>query len=249
MKRTIAFFMSLIVLSTTVASAQKLYTKTFKVEDELPNGTGWSYWFIPTGSVADTLNVKMSCVNKGTASHTPHRHNHDEYFILLEGEAIIQLNGEDHVLHAGDGFLAPGDGAHSLRRVSEDIPIRYLMFNREAKGGVKTPFPFWKENYTADDCYAPFQDKKDFWYVSPEMTLNGLNVRNNYLKANKSRKSKADNRYLVYVIMEGSADIKTAEETVTLPAMSVCYVPAGTASSIRATKGTGPVRYLTARIH
>lgn len=248
MKRIIVFFTSLLILSVFAANAQKLYTKTFKVEDEIPNATGWSYWFIPTGGVADTLNVKMSCVNNGITPHTPHRHPHDECFVLLEGEAYVQFNDERQTLHVGDCFYAPGAASHALVRVGES-PIRYLMFNREPRGGVKTPFPFWKETYSAKDLFVPFKEKKTFWYVTPEMTLDGFNVRSNYLKANKVRKEKADDRYLVYVIMEGSADIVAGDEKVTLPGMSVCYVPAGTASSIRATKGTGPVRYLTARIH
>lgn len=249
MKKSIALLSCLLGLALTSAYSQDIYTKTYKTEDNIPNATGWSYWFIPTGGIADTLNVKMSSVTTGTAPHTPHRHPHDEFFILLEGEAYMQFGEERQTLHVGDGFYAPGSASHAITRLDADGPITYLMFNREPKGGVKTPFPFWKETYTAEDCYIPYQERKNFWYVTPEMTLNGFNVRSNYIKGNKVNKTKADGRYLVYVVMEGSADITVGNESVTLSAMSVCYVPAGTASTVRRTKGSVPLRYLSARIH
>lgn len=247
MKKLITLFAVLAISSMSLLKAQDLYTKTFSMDDVIPNATGWSYWFIPTGSVADTLNVKMSCVNTGTTPHAPHRHNHDEYFILLEGEAIFHLNGEETVVHAGDGFHAPGAGSHSLVRTNPDKPIRYLMFNREARGGVKTPFPFWIEDYKIADCHFPYQDRT-FWYLEPKMTFDGLNIRSVKMKGKKVNKEKADDRYLVYVIMEGVADITVDEQEVRLPAMSVCYVPAGSASTITSADSK-IMKYLAVRIH
>ena len=234
------------MIASVSLSAQTPYTKTFSVDDAIPNGTGWSYWFIPTGSVADTLNVKMSCVNTGTASHTPHTHPHHELFILLEGEAVLHINGEDHEFHPGDGFMCPGGSAHSLRRVNEDQPIRYLMFNTEAHG-IRTPFPFWKEDYKAADCYTPSSKKKSFWYVTPEQTLGGLNVRSVGIKGRKEQKYDADGRQLIFVIMEGTADITVDGTPVHLPAMSVCYVPKGSSSTIKS--ADGKLRYLAVHTH
>ena len=247
MKKIFTVLAVLALSSMSMLKAQNIYTRTFSMDDVIPNATGWSYWFIPTGGVADTLNVKMSCVNIGTASHTPHRHNHDEYFILLEGDAIFHLNGTDIDVHAGDGFMAPGAGSHSLTRKYADKPIRYLMFNREPKGGVRTPFPFWIDDYKAEDCYFPYQDKT-FWYLEPKMTLNGLNVKSVKMKGKKVNKEKADDRYLVYVIMEGTADITVDGQKVRLPGMSVCYVPAGSASTITSADSK-IMKYLAVRIH
>ena len=247
MKKLLTFFSVLTISSMSMLNAQNLYTKTFSMDDVIPNATGWSYWFIPTGSVADTLNVKMSCVNTGNGSHAPHRHNHDEYFILLEGDALFHLNGEEIEVHTGDGFYAPGAGSHSLSRTDPDKPIRYLMFNREARGGVKTPFPFWIEDYKIADCYFPYQDKT-FWYLDPKMTFDGLNVKSVKMKGKNVNKEKADDRYLVYVIMEGVADITVDGQKVRLPAMSVCYVPAGSASTITSADSK-IMKYLAVRIH
>lgn len=216
------------------------------MDDVIPNAAGWSYWFIPTGGVADTLNVKMSCVTKGSGQHGGHSHKHSELFVLVEGEAIGQLNGEDHVMHEGDCLFCPGESNHSIRRADPDKAIRYLMFNTETPGGLKAALPFWKERYTVEDCYVP-AEKKSFWYLTPEQTLGGLNVKSVLMKGRKVHKDKADGRQLVYMVMEGTADVTVDGNAVRLPAMSVCYVPAGSSGTI-ASAG-GKMRYLAVRTH
>lgn len=246
MKKFIIASAALLFASACVLNAQKPYTKTFSMDDVIPNATGWSYWFIPTGSVADTLNVKMSCLNNaGLSSHDPHRHPHHELFILLEGDAIIQVNGEDHEFHTGDGCICPGNSAHSLRKSDPDVPIRYLMFNTEAaRPGLKKPLPFFKESYTAEDCYVASQ-KKSFWYLTPEQTCGGLNVRSVLMKGKKTAEYAAENKQLIFVILEGTAKVTVDGSIVELPAMSVCYVPRGSSSSISAV--TKQMRYLQVR--
>ena len=247
---TTVLIVAITILLTSVfamsAKAQQPYTKTFSMDDSIPNAAGWSYWFIPTGGVADTLNVKMSCVTKAEGPHGAHRHNHSELFVLVEGEAIVQLNGVDHVFHPGDGCMCPGGSNHSIRRADLSKPIRYLMFNTDTPGGLKAPLPFFKDDYTMDDCYVP-AGKKSFWYLKPEQTLGGLNVKSILMKGKKVHKDPADGRQLVYFIMEGTADITVDGQAVRLPAMSVCYVPAGSTGTIASAGGR--MRYLAIRTH
>ena len=76
--KTSRFLFLLMALTVFAANAvaQNPYTKSFSQAGVVPNRTGWSFWYMPTG-VADTLNVKVSYVDTGMASHTPHAHNHD----------------------------------------------------------------------------------------------------------------------------------------------------------------------------
>lgn len=236
----------LAVVCTMTMKAQTLYTRTFSMDDIKPNAAGWSYWFIPTGGVADTLNVKISCVTKGDAPHGAHRHNHHELFIALEGDSIVNLNGEDRLLHPGDALFCPGGSSHSIRRADLSKQSKYLMLNTDTPGGLPEPLPFWKETYTADDCHT-IAGEKSFWYLRPEQTLHGLNAESVLIKGRKVNKNAADGHQLVYIIMEGSANISVDGETVTLPAMSVCYVPAGASSTI-ASFGKR-MRYIAVRTH
>ncbi|MBR5735193.1 MAG: cupin domain-containing protein [Bacteroidales bacterium] len=222
------------------------YYRIFSKYDKIPNGNGWSYWYIPT-EVADTLNIKVSELNKVMASHDPHQHDHHEYFLMLEGDGIIYMNGEETVLHPGDGFMCPGESSHALRRTSADQPISYMMFTLETPGGLQETPPYYKADYKAADCYVPFSKKKSFWYLNPKETLGGLNIQSVRIKKGRTRKDPADGRQLAYVILEGTADVTVDGIPVQLPAPAVCYVPKGSSGSITAV--SKDVRYLKVRTH
>ena len=246
MKMRFPLLLAALLLAVPVLRAQTPYTKTFSRDQVVPNRTGWSFWYLPTG-VADTLNIKISHVDTLMYSHTPHSHTHDELFILLEGDAILHLNGEETVLHTGDAMICPSNSSHNIQRTDPAQPIRYMVFTQEARDRAgQQPYPFYKENYTAADCLTRFRKNRDFWYLSPAQTLGGLNVRHVVLKGKKVRRNPAGGQ-LAYVIMEGSADISVDGVPVHLPAESVCYVPKGAASSIAS--ASGRLRYLEVRTH
>ena len=228
-----------------VLKKKEPYYKVFSKYDEIPNGNGWSYWYIPT-EVADTLNIKVSQLNKVMASHDPHQHDHHEYFLMLEGDGIIYMNGEETVLHPGDGFMCPGESSHALRRSSADQNITYMMFTLETPGGLHETPPYYKADYKAADCYVPFSSKKSFWYLSPK-TLGGLNIRSVSLKKGRTNTAPADGRQLAYVILEGEADVVIDGTEVRLPATAVGYIPAGQSGSITAVSDN--LRYLEVRTH
>ena len=229
-----------------VLKKKEPYYKVFSKYDEIPNGNGWSYWYIPT-EVADTLNIKVSQLNKVMASHDPHQHDHHEYFLMLEGDGIIYMNGEETVLHPGDGFMCPGESSHALRRSSADQNITYMMFTLETPGGLHETPPYYKADYKAADCYVPFSSKKSFWYLSPKQTLGGLNIRSVSLKKGRTNTAPADGRQLAYVILEGEADVVIDGTEVRLPATAVGYIPAGQSGSITAVSDN--LRYLEVRTH
>ena len=229
-----------------VLKKKEPYYKVFSKYDEIPNGNGWSYWYIPT-EVADTLNIKVSQLNKVMASHDPHQHDHHEYFLMLEGDGIIYMNGEETVLHPGDGFMCPGESSHALRRSSADQNITYMMFTLETPGGLHETPPYYKADYKAADCYVPFSSKKSFWYLSPKQTLGGLNIRSVSLKKGRTNTAPADGRQLAYVILEGEADVVIDGTQVRLPATAVGYIPAGQSGSITAVSDN--LRYLEVRTH
>ena len=144
-KISVALSFLLLAVCTSFAQInEKRYTisdciTSFSDERVIKNKTGWAFWFIPADGIADTLSVKMSCVDKGIKTHEPHSHFEDELFYMVEGTSVVHLNGEEHVLNQGDAFYAPGSSSHNIRRV-DDKPIRYLMFKREIRGKLSKPF-------------------------------------------------------------------------------------------------------------
>jgi mannose-6-phosphate isomerase-like protein (cupin superfamily) len=70
------------------------------------------------------------------ASHKPLVHSHpkqDEHFEILEGELTIKLDGERHVLHAGDSLDVPRGAKHSMWN-SGSVPARATWQVRPALG-------------------------------------------------------------------------------------------------------------------
>jgi mannose-6-phosphate isomerase-like protein (cupin superfamily) len=60
------------------------------------------------------------------ASHKPLVHSHpkqDEHFEILEGELTVKLDGEKHVLHAGDTLDVPRGTKHAMWN-SGSVPAR-----------------------------------------------------------------------------------------------------------------------------
>lgn len=215
--------------------AQKLTLKdcvdTFDERRVEPNATGWAYWFIPAGGVADTLSVKMSMVNKGVKTHDPHSHFEDELFYMVEGEAIVRLNDEEQRLRPGDAFYAPATSWHNIRRTDMNQTIRYVMFKRETKGKLSKPFLPGKKDYKMADCYVPYSDANPLWYLTKEMSANGMTAER--IKTSKKQQVKKAKKQAVYFLLKGEARVSLNGEQCTVRPLTSVYVPKGATFSIR----------------
>jgi quercetin dioxygenase-like cupin family protein len=56
---------------------------------------------------------------KAGASLEPHSHESDEFYYLLEGEAIMTVGGEERTVRAGDLIRTPPNTVHSIRTVGD----------------------------------------------------------------------------------------------------------------------------------
>lgn len=215
--------------------AQKLTLKdcvdTFDERRVEHNATGWAYWFIPAGGVADTLSVKMSMVNKGVKTHDPHSHFEDELFYMVEGEAIVRLNDEEQRLRPGDAFYAPATSWHNIRRTDMNQTIRYVMFKRETKGKLSKPFLPGKKDYKMADCYVPYSNVNPLWYLTKEMSANGMTAER--IKTSKNQQVKKAKKQAVYFLLKGEARISLNGEQRSVRPLTSIYVPKGATFSIR----------------
>ncbi len=204
---------------------------TFDERRVEPNATGWAYWFIPAGGVADTLSVKMSMVDKGVKTHDPHSHFEDELFYMVEGEAIVRLNDEEQRLHPGDAFYAPATSWHNIRRTDMNQRIRYVMFKREFKGKLDKPFLPGKKDYKMVDCYVPYSKANPLWYLKKEMSGNGMTAER--IKTSKKQQVKKATKQAVYFLLKGEARVSLNGEQCTVRPLTSVYVPKGATFSIR----------------
>ena len=207
-----------------------------------PTRAGWENWFVPKG-FGDTLTIKMSAVSLLPGTHDPHSHNEDEAFLLVQGPAIVHINGEERELQTGDFFYTPSGSSHSLRRAGEG-PIRYLVIKRETTTALDKPFEVSKPNYTYDDCI--FQPGKDAAWMSgapgrviaiDEHFSNGLRVAMRRVTkddvAFQSQEPHAHTQEVIY-ILSGEAEITLAGEgTIRVRPQTSFYCPPGVMHSIK----------------
>jgi len=67
----------------------------------------------------ETLFTGLNCFEPGQ-EHAPHTHaGQDKLYVVLEGEAEIQVGDETQMISAGGGAFAPAGVTHSVRNRGE----------------------------------------------------------------------------------------------------------------------------------
>lgn len=242
-------FISFVLLACFTAQAQpkknltlKECIHTYDPKNQEPNEPGWAYWFIRSGTIADTLSVKMSCIDKGLKTHDPHHHFEDELFVQIEGVSKVSLNGEYQELQPLDAFYAVAESKHNISRTDMNQPIRYVMFKREFKGRHEKPLLPAKLDYKMKDVYVPYNPKaKKLAYLTRSFTGGGLNV--DLIQTKVKHKVKKVGEQTVYFLADGEAEITLNGETTTIKALSSVYVCEGSDFSIKP-KGKQLIKYM-----
>ncbi len=72
--------------------------------------------------MAEGYSVARYVYPKGTL-FSDHVHSVDKKDVVLEGEFLITLEGEEFLLRAGDSIEVPRDGVHSAQVVGEDSVV------------------------------------------------------------------------------------------------------------------------------
>lgn len=83
--------------------------------------------FIPDGAHAMTLVVEYQ---PGDGGAPPHRHPGPAFGVVLEGEMLMELEGEpERVVRAGEAFWEPGGDLIHYQDGNnrDDVPLRFLV--------------------------------------------------------------------------------------------------------------------------
>lgn len=82
----------------------------------------------------DALSVIRECVPPG-ASERRHRHARArQFFYVLEGSAVIEIDGARHVLETGQGVHVPPGAAHQFRNESS-ADVHFLVVSSPQSHG------------------------------------------------------------------------------------------------------------------
>ena len=88
----------------------------------------------PTATL-DELEIHVTTLNPGEASHPPHKHPNEELVILDKGTVEALVNGEWKRLGPGSVILNASNVMHALRNVGDE-PAQYHVVNWHTE---KTP--------------------------------------------------------------------------------------------------------------
>lgn len=100
-------------------------------------GAACEGWHLLAG---DDLSVIEERMPPGTAEQ---RHWHGrarQFFYVLEGEAVLELDGTRHQLRRGEGLHVPPGTPHQLHNVST-MDVRFLVVSAPKSHGDRAPAP------------------------------------------------------------------------------------------------------------
>ena len=86
----------------------------------------------PTATL-DELEVHVTTLNPGQASHPPHQHSNEELVIIKEGTVECLVNGEWKRVGVGSVFFNASNQLHGLRNVDAG-PATYHVINWSSPG-------------------------------------------------------------------------------------------------------------------
>jgi len=63
---------------------------------------------------------------KGGEALEPHSHNSEEFYYVLYGRGIMQVEGDERDVYPGDLIHIPANSVHTIRSKSKDYPVHAL---------------------------------------------------------------------------------------------------------------------------
>ncbi|MAS35555.1 MAG: hypothetical protein CL610_16200 [Anaerolineaceae bacterium] len=87
---------------------------------------GISRNLLDTDLPGEPLHIHISEVAAGSRAHPPHQHGGYEAFYMIEGEGVLEIGDETHVLTANESAIFDPQKLHGLRNDS-DQPMRYMV--------------------------------------------------------------------------------------------------------------------------
>ena len=73
-------------------------------------------------------------------SEKPHFHSiAQQFFFILSGKAVMELEGSDHILSIGQGIHIPAGKAHQFKNPFQE-PVEFLVISNPSTRGDRSDF-------------------------------------------------------------------------------------------------------------
>lgn len=83
------------------------------------------------------LGVNINVLNPGEPMGLYHRENHQEGFLVLAGECLLLVEGEEQMLKAWDFFHCPGGTAHIILGAGDGPAVVVAVGGRGGRKGIR----------------------------------------------------------------------------------------------------------------
>jgi quercetin dioxygenase-like cupin family protein len=100
-------------------------------------GSVRSFFKAPTATL-DELEVHVTTLDPGKASHPPHKHPNEELVIVKQGTVEVLVNGEWKRVGPGSVIFNASNQLHGLRNVGKDQAIYHVVNWRSAATPAET---------------------------------------------------------------------------------------------------------------
>jgi mannose-6-phosphate isomerase-like protein (cupin superfamily) len=80
------------------------------------------------------LSVIEEFMPPGSAELRHHHQHAQQFFYILDGEVLMEVNGENHLVSAGSGIRIPPGTHHQIRNPSSSA-VRFLVISQPSSHG------------------------------------------------------------------------------------------------------------------
>ena len=127
----IAVSVTLTGVAATQPKAETLGSQVFDWKDMVakPNTTGEVRTVVRAPTVTlDELEIHITTLKPGLASHAPHQHPNEEMLIVREGTVEALVNGQLKRVGPGSIIFQASNTLHNIKNVG-DVPATYHVIN------------------------------------------------------------------------------------------------------------------------
>ena len=80
------------------------------------------------GAAGEATNIQRFAIEPG-AVVPEHDHPHEQVGVITEGAITFVVDGDEHVVEAGDTYVIPGGEPHAARNDGDDRVVGYDIFS------------------------------------------------------------------------------------------------------------------------
>ncbi len=73
------------------------------------------------------VEVHETQLQPGAEPHPPHRHKHEEFLLMVNGEVEVTIDGQSTVLTAGSAGFWKSNSLHHARNVGQDVAQYFVV--------------------------------------------------------------------------------------------------------------------------